>query len=444
MPQLLDNVESIIQVFDKFAKEDGDHTALSKGELKQLIQKEFAEVILDPHDSETIETVLQLLDKDTDGKVDFEEFTVLVFKVARACYKEVQRSRDRAAEEQSDKGGSPTKHQDGQPDLPSQSTTTPEDASEDAKSERTSPGQEEDPKSQLQEELSLTDSTPRENKEQEAGKQQASREEKNVEQDHAQTFHQDPQTTTEEARGQDISPTTESQQKTIHSGYQTEEENQDGQQEVKSKGSEQERTTQPHDGQQTANQNEAGKTQRGEQDPKPEVALEEDQESNCQGAQESQTSEGTLTCQIIQDPQTASLEDNPLTSEQSSTYQQDELSQAEEVPTDLQEPKLQKQEQDTNHEAVEEPVGKSSRGTTKEAQESELLQQDREDHKSLPPEQQPATQEEHQGHESEWTSMAPEGDRSNKPKENPADQGPRNSSAQQPFRTSWSHQHSKS
>ncbi|XP_053134004.1 cornulin-like [Hemicordylus capensis] len=87
MSQLLCNVDSIIRAFDKYARKDGDGSTLSKGELKQLIQKEFAEVIVDPYDPKTIETVLELLDTDCDGKVDFEEFTVLVFKVARACYK---------------------------------------------------------------------------------------------------------------------------------------------------------------------------------------------------------------------------------------------------------------------------------------------------------------------------------------------------------------------
>uniref|UniRef100_A0A8D0E8G3 Protein S100 n=1 Tax=Salvator merianae TaxID=96440 RepID=A0A8D0E8G3_SALMN len=83
MPQLLGNIDSIICAFNKYAKDDGDCATLSKGELKQLIQKEFADVIV------TIDTVLQLLDQDCDGKVDFEEFTVLVFKVAKACYKKL-------------------------------------------------------------------------------------------------------------------------------------------------------------------------------------------------------------------------------------------------------------------------------------------------------------------------------------------------------------------
>uniref|UniRef100_A0A8D2JCN1 EF-hand domain-containing protein n=1 Tax=Varanus komodoensis TaxID=61221 RepID=A0A8D2JCN1_VARKO len=69
----------IISAFEKYAKKEGDCATLSKGELKKLIQKEFAEVIV----VSTIETVFQLLDTDCDGKVDFEEFTILAFKVAK-------------------------------------------------------------------------------------------------------------------------------------------------------------------------------------------------------------------------------------------------------------------------------------------------------------------------------------------------------------------------
>uniref|UniRef100_A0A8C6X3A4 S100/CaBP-9k-type calcium binding subdomain domain-containing protein n=1 Tax=Naja naja TaxID=35670 RepID=A0A8C6X3A4_NAJNA len=76
MSHLLRNIRSIICIFEKYAKDDGDCDTLSKGELKQLIQTEFADVIV-------VSTVLHLLDTDCDGKVGFEEFTVLVFKVVK-------------------------------------------------------------------------------------------------------------------------------------------------------------------------------------------------------------------------------------------------------------------------------------------------------------------------------------------------------------------------
>lgn len=46
MSHLLRNIRSIICIFEKYAKDDGDCGTLSKGELKQLIQTEFADVIV--------------------------------------------------------------------------------------------------------------------------------------------------------------------------------------------------------------------------------------------------------------------------------------------------------------------------------------------------------------------------------------------------------------
>ncbi|OXB51031.1 UNVERIFIED_CONTAM: hypothetical protein H355_001313, partial [Colinus virginianus] len=39
-----------------------------------------------PHDPQTIDKILQFLDWDGDGEIDFNEFLLLVFRVAKACY----------------------------------------------------------------------------------------------------------------------------------------------------------------------------------------------------------------------------------------------------------------------------------------------------------------------------------------------------------------------
>ncbi|NXW08652.1 CRNN protein, partial [Fregetta grallaria] len=90
MAQLQENINGIVAAFYMCARSDGNCSPLSREEMRQLIEQEFADAIENPQDPKTIKKVLCFLDDDSNCRVDFSELLSLVFRVAKACYKPLQ------------------------------------------------------------------------------------------------------------------------------------------------------------------------------------------------------------------------------------------------------------------------------------------------------------------------------------------------------------------
>uniref|UniRef100_H0W7W0 EF-hand domain-containing protein n=2 Tax=Cavia porcellus TaxID=10141 RepID=H0W7W0_CAVPO len=87
MPKLLQGIVTVIDVFYQYATQHGECDKLNKEELKELLENEFHEVLKNPDDPDTVDIILQNLDRDHNEQVDFTEYLLMVFKLSRACNK---------------------------------------------------------------------------------------------------------------------------------------------------------------------------------------------------------------------------------------------------------------------------------------------------------------------------------------------------------------------
>ncbi|CAL8287715.1 unnamed protein product [Merluccius merluccius] len=83
--QLESAMESLIKVFYLYSGKEGDKYKLSKGELVNLLKHELADFLAGSNDPLVVDNMMQDLDENQDGDVDFQEFVVLVATLTVAC-----------------------------------------------------------------------------------------------------------------------------------------------------------------------------------------------------------------------------------------------------------------------------------------------------------------------------------------------------------------------
>ncbi|XP_074044973.1 trichohyalin-like protein 1 [Macrotis lagotis] len=89
MPQLLQGVIYIIETFHKYATDEGDCWTLSLEQLKQLLLGEIGD-FLKPFDILTARSNLNLLARDGNETISFNEFILLIFDLLNICYQDMQ------------------------------------------------------------------------------------------------------------------------------------------------------------------------------------------------------------------------------------------------------------------------------------------------------------------------------------------------------------------
>ncbi|XP_017283955.1 protein S100-A1-like [Kryptolebias marmoratus] len=78
-------MEDLIKVFYCYSGKEGDKYKLNKKELKNMLQEELADFLNGSNDSSMVEKIMQDLDENKDGEVDFQEFVILVAALTVAC-----------------------------------------------------------------------------------------------------------------------------------------------------------------------------------------------------------------------------------------------------------------------------------------------------------------------------------------------------------------------
>ncbi|CAN2391061.1 S100 calcium binding protein P [Pristimantis euphronides] len=78
---------SIIKVFDKYAITEGNKDTLTKGEFKNMMEKELPGMMENAKGKDEADKLLKDLDENVDGEVDFQEFIIFIAAItmSRTC-----------------------------------------------------------------------------------------------------------------------------------------------------------------------------------------------------------------------------------------------------------------------------------------------------------------------------------------------------------------------
>ncbi|XP_071373798.1 S100 calcium binding protein S isoform X1 [Centroberyx affinis] len=78
-------MQMLIKTFHKYSGKEGDKYTLSRSELKELLVEELGSYLGSSKDNEGVEKVMNDLDANNDGEVDFTEFIILMGALTVAC-----------------------------------------------------------------------------------------------------------------------------------------------------------------------------------------------------------------------------------------------------------------------------------------------------------------------------------------------------------------------
>ncbi|XP_044529973.1 protein S100-A9 [Gracilinanus agilis] len=79
-------LDIMVNTFHQYSGQVGDPDTLTRGEMKQLINKEMPNFLKNAKDLQNSKHIMQELDTDQNGQVNFNEFSVLMARLIMATH----------------------------------------------------------------------------------------------------------------------------------------------------------------------------------------------------------------------------------------------------------------------------------------------------------------------------------------------------------------------